>query len=107
MVKITVLYPNIKGRRFVIDYYLNVHMPMSIEKLGATMKGVTVEIGIGGAHEGTPPPYVALCHFLFETVDAFMKAFMPHAELLMGDIVNYTDIGSVIQISEVRIHQVN
>ena len=105
MVKITVLYPNIKGKRFDIDYYLNVHMPMSIEKQGAAMKGVTVEIGISGAPEGTPPPYVALCHFLYESVDAFLKAFMPHAEMLMGDMVNYTDIESVIQISEVRIHQ--
>ena len=107
MVKITVLYPNIEARRFDVDYYLNIHMPMSIEKLGASMKGVTVEIGISGAPEGTPPPYAALCHFLYESADAFLKAFMPHAELLMGDMVNYTDIESVIQISEVRIHQLN
>ena len=43
MVKITDLYPNIKGKRFDIDYYLNVHMPMSIEKQGAAMQGVTVD----------------------------------------------------------------
>jgi uncharacterized protein (TIGR02118 family) len=105
MVKITVLYPNVEGRRFDVDYYLNVHMPMSIEKLGTTMKGLTVEIGINGAPEGTPPPFVALYHFLCESYDAFLEAFMPHAELLMGDMANYTDIESVIQISEVRIHQ--
>ena len=107
MVKITVLYPNIEGRRFDVDYYLNVHMPMSIEKQGAAMKGVTVEIGISGATDGTPPPFVALCHFLYESPDAFLEAFMPHAELLMGDMVNYTDIETVIQISEVRIDRVN
>jgi hypothetical protein len=33
----------------------------------------------------------------------FKYSFMPHAKLLMGDMVNYTDIESVIQISEVRI----
>ena len=105
MVKITILYPNIEGRMFDTEYYLNVHMPMSIKKQGAAMKGVTVEIGISGAPEGTPPPFVAICHFLYESVDSFLHAFMPHAEVLMGDMMNYTDIESVIQISDVRINQ--
>jgi hypothetical protein len=54
MVGRTVLYPNLEGRRFDTDYYLNVHMPMSIAKQGSAMKELTVEIGIGGAPEGTP-----------------------------------------------------
>jgi uncharacterized protein (TIGR02118 family) len=107
MVRITILYPRTEGKRFDVDYYLNVHMPMSIEKQGAAMKGVTVEIGASGVPQGTPPPFVAMCHFLYDSLDAFLAAFTPHAELLMGDMINYTDIESIVQISEVRIQQSN
>jgi len=31
------------------------------------------------------------------------RAFMPHAALLQGDIINYTDIMPVIQISKVLV----
>jgi hypothetical protein len=34
-----------------------------------------------------------------------MAAFMPHAEVLQGDMPNYTDIEPVIQISEVLISE--
>ncbi len=107
MVRITILYPRTEGKKFDIDYYLNVHMPLSIEKQGTAMRAVTVEIGISGVPEGTPPPFVALCHFLYESLDAFLAAFTPHAELLMGDIKNYTDIESIVQVSEVKIQQSN
>lgn len=30
MIKISILYPNRKGNRFDMNYYLNIHMPMSI-----------------------------------------------------------------------------
>ena len=107
MVKISILYPNTDGSRFDMGYYLNTHMPMSIERLGAAegFIGVTVEEGVSGPEPGSAPAYVAMCDFTFESVDAFMTAFMPHAELLQGDIPNYTDIDPVIQINEVRIHR--
>lgn len=102
MVKITVLYPNIEAKRFDIEYYLKVHMPLSIEKQGVALKGVQVETGLSGAPEGTPPPFVVLCHFLYESLDDFLAAFMPHAEMLQGDMVNYTDIEPIIQVSQVQ-----
>ncbi len=103
MVKISILYPN--SGRFDMDYYLNRHMPRSIELLGkgSGYRGVSVERGLGGASPGSAPPYIALCHYLFDTADDFMAAFMPHAAELQGDMVNYTDIASVIQVSEVEI----
>ncbi len=33
MVNISSIYPKKEGCRFDFDYYLNTHMPMSIEKL--------------------------------------------------------------------------
>jgi hypothetical protein len=34
-----------------------------------------------------------------------LEAFLPHAELLQGDIAKYTDIEPIIQFSEERIFQ--
>src|SRR5579859_3798795 len=103
MIKVTILYPNRPGSRFDADYFINVHMPMAIELLGAAVKGVSAEIGIAGATPNEPPPYAALCAFTCESTSAFTAAFLPHASTLQGDIPNYTDIAPVIQISELRL----
>ena len=101
MVRISILYPNQKGSQFDMDYYIEKHMPQSICLLSAHpgFKGVSVEKGLEGAAPGAEPAYVAMCHFLFESVEAFMAAFLPHAPELQGDIPNYTDVTPVIQIN--------
>ena len=105
MVRISILYPNGNGTRFDFAYYTQKHMPRSIELLGAHpgFRGVSVERGVAGGAPGSPPAYCAMCHFLFESADAFMAAFMPHAAELQGDIPNYTDAAPVIQVNEVLI----
>ena len=105
MTKISILYPNNKGSWFDMRYYVDTHMPLSIELLSTHpgFKGVSVERGLGGAEPGTDPAYVAMCHFLFDSIEDFMAAFMPLAERLQGDMPNYTDIKPVIQVSEVLI----
>lgn len=103
MIKISILYPN--TGRFDMDYYLNTHMPRSIERLsaGEGYRGVSVERGLGGASPGSAPGFVALCHYLFDSIESFMAAFQPHAAELLGDMPNYTGIEPVIQFSEVAI----
>lgn len=105
MVMMSILYPTRNDARFDLEYYLNTHRPMSIERLSrhAGFKGVSVGRGIGGGTPGSEPEYRAMCQYLFDTVDDFLAAFNPHAALLQGDIVNYTDIEPIIQISAVEI----
>jgi uncharacterized protein (TIGR02118 family) len=105
MVKVSILYPNIDGARFDMDYYLHTHMPLSIERLGAAegYQGVSVERGIGGGAPGAAPAYVAMCHYLFDSAEAFLAAFNPNAGTLQGDMANFTDIEPTIQISQVEI----
>lgn len=105
MTKISILYPNTKGARFDMRYYIDTHMPLSIGLLSAHpgFKGVSVERGIGGAEPGTDAAFIAMCHFLFDSVEDFLAAFMPHAAELQGDMPNYTDIQPVIQFNEVLI----
>jgi uncharacterized protein (TIGR02118 family) len=103
MVKVSVLYPNAKGSRFDLRYYVDQHMPLSIELLSKHpgWRGVSVERGVSGGAPGTEPTYVAMCHFLFDSAESFAEAFQPHAATLMGDVPNYTDVAAVLQISEV------
>lgn len=107
MIKISILYPDNPSARFDMSYYIDTHIPMSIGLLSAHsgFKGVSVERGLGGAMPGTGATYIAMCHFLFNSAEDFMAAFMPHAEVLQGDMPNYTDIEPIIQISEVLISE--
>jgi uncharacterized protein (TIGR02118 family) len=101
MIKLSIFYPNIEGKKFDKDYYLNVHMPMSLQLQGEAVKSVNVDFGISGL-PGTPPTYIVVCHFVYDSFEAFESAFMPHSEKLMGDIANYTDVENIIQFSEVK-----
>jgi uncharacterized protein (TIGR02118 family) len=103
MIKVSVFYPNNEGAKFDIDYYCNKHIPMVRQKLGAACKTVAVEQGVTGATPGSRPAFIAMGHLYFDSVQAFQTAFGPHAEAIMADIPNYTDIQPTIQISEVKI----
>lgn len=103
MIKVQVLYPNTKGNRFDMAYYLGTHIPLVQRKLGEALKGVAVEHGLAGMETGSPPTYLVLAHLSFESVEAFLAAFGAHAQAIMADIPNYTDIQPVIQLSEVKI----
>jgi uncharacterized protein (TIGR02118 family) len=102
MVKLTIFYPNDEGKKFDKDYYLDVHMPLSIQLQGDAIKHVEVDFGFSGGTPGSKFPYVAICHFIYDSFEAFQQAFMPHAKTLMEDIANYTDIETVIQFSEIK-----
>ncbi len=107
MTRISFFYPNRKDASFDIDYYVNKHMPWSIEQLSAHpgFKGVSVERGIAGGAPGESAAYVAVCHFLFNTLEDFMSAVGPHLAALQADMKNYTDLQPTIQISEVLIYR--
>jgi len=107
MVRVSILYPNTPGARFDFRHYVATHMPMSIRLLSvhAGFRGVSVERGLSGATAGSPPAFIATCHFLFDSAEDFLAAFLPHAEVLRGDMPNYTNIDPVIQFNQVLIAQ--
>ena len=102
MIRVSVLYQNSEGKKFDMGYYCNQHIPMVKQKLGAACRRVDVDQGLSGAQPGSQPAFVAIAHLLFDSVDSFRKAFGPHADTIMGDIPNYTDIQPTIQINEVK-----
>ena len=103
MIKVSVFYPNNQRSKFDMNYYCNTHMPMVRQKLRAACKGAAVEQGIAGATPGSQPGFIAIGHIYFESVEAFQTVFGRHAEAIMADIPNYTDIQPTLQMSEVKI----
>jgi uncharacterized protein (TIGR02118 family) len=105
MTRISIFYPNAKGSRFDMRYYIDIHMPLAVRFLSTHpgYKGVSVDRGISNIEPGSDPAFVAMCHFLFDSAEDFMAAFLPNAAKIQSDIPNYTDIEPVIQFSEVLI----
>ena len=103
MIRVSVLYQNAEDKKFDMAYYINKHMPMVKQKLGAPCKGMAVEQGLAGGAPGAPPSYIAMGHLFFESAAAFQAAFAPHAAAIMADIPNYTNAQPIIQLSEVKL----
>ncbi|MBC8239967.1 MAG: EthD family reductase [Alphaproteobacteria bacterium] len=102
MIKVSVLYANESGKSFDMDYYCNSHIPMVLEKVGAACSKAEVDQGLAGGAPDAPAAYIAMGHLYFDSVESFQTAFGPHAEAIMADVPNYTDIQPNIQISEVK-----
>lgn len=71
------------------------------ELLGDACKAVEVEEGISGAAPGLPAVYGAIGHLYFDSVETFQAVFGPHADAIMADLPNYTNIAPMVQISRV------
>lgn len=103
MIKVSVFYPNTEGSRFDVDYYVNTHVDLAKKLLAPALKNFAVDIGINDGRPDSEPPYHAVGHLTFESLDAFYEAFIPVMTDLQGDIPNYTNVTAVTQISEVKI----
>jgi uncharacterized protein (TIGR02118 family) len=79
MVTISILYPNRNGSKFDLEYYINTHMPLSIERLSthAGFKGVSVVRGMEGGMPGSEPAFVAMCQYLFASLEDFWRRSIP------------------------------
>jgi uncharacterized protein (TIGR02118 family) len=102
MFKATIMYPPTPSARFDMAYYIEKHMPMVKNKIGASCVGFTVEAGLAGGAPGSTAPYVAIGALLFESMEDFGAAMAEHGAEIMADIANYTDSQPVMQISEVK-----
>ncbi|NKB38525.1 MAG: EthD family reductase [Gammaproteobacteria bacterium] len=99
MIRVSVMYPKQEGGNFDYDYYINKHMVLVKERWGDALRGCEVHKGISGAG-GTAETYVTVASLKFDDVSAFEAALAAHADEIMGDIVNFTNIDPTIQIEE-------
>ncbi|WP_423459441.1 EthD family reductase [Ottowia sp. VDI28] len=100
MIKISVMYPYSPEGRFDMDYYCKVHMPLVKTRMGEYCRGYEVDLGLSGGAPDSAPVYVAVAHIYCESMDDFRKGFGPHAGEFKEDQKNYTNIASVMQVSE-------
>lgn len=100
MIRIAVMYPNEKNKRFDIDYYRIQHLPLVVDKYGPYgLKDVEIDeakviIGPQAA------PFLVIGYLFFDTMKSFMQAYEKAGADVMSDISNFTDIEPTIQISE-------
>lgn len=103
MIKVSIMYPYSDKSSFNIDYYCDKHIPMVQKYFGATCQGVSVDEGIINENTHQLPAFHAIAHFNFESIEAFQDVMAPHAEKIMEDAPNYTNVQPVIQISNIKI----
>jgi uncharacterized protein (TIGR02118 family) len=75
-------------------------MTLVRELIGAKLKAIAVDQGIG--QPGSPAPFVAMGHLMFDTMADCLAALNEHGPRLMADIPNYTNTQATIQFSEVK-----
>jgi uncharacterized protein (TIGR02118 family) len=98
MIRVSVLYPRITGKKFDLEYYKNHHMPLVKKRLAP----LRVEIDVGIPNEqGQDAPYVAIAHMTFTSKEELAARHAPVAQELQADIPRYTDIEPITQLSDV------
>jgi len=101
MIKVSVIYPSSPSVHFDHDYYRTRHLPLIKSSMGAGLKYYAIDKGLSGGTADTPATYVAACHLMCDSMEAYQSSFGPHAGEIRGDIRNFTDVTPIVQISEV------
>jgi uncharacterized protein (TIGR02118 family) len=99
MVKVSVLYPNVEGGRFDMDYFVCRHLPLVDRVWGAALIRREIDAGLAGPGPGTRPTYVAMAHLYFESIESFQAALGPQHKELEKEAPEFTDITPIIQVS--------
>ena len=106
MIRISILYPATPGGRFDHDYYATVHIPLALSLLGDAVRSVSVERGVSPGPPWPAPTYAAVCHFVCESLDAYLQALSPHMARLQADLANYSDRPAILQVGEITVDRV-
>jgi uncharacterized protein (TIGR02118 family) len=101
MIRVSVMYPSGNGATFDHEYYVHTHIPMVAERLGPVLKSVIVDRGLFGAEPGASPPYLAVAHLVFDSVEEYQSAMGPHLPQFAADQPNYTNVAPAVQVSEI------
>lgn len=100
MVTLVICYPASAGTFFNVDYYRDVHMPMSERLLGEFgLQGYTISRGTGTV-QGDEPPMLCVTELRFETLAGLRDGLATHGAALREDFSNYTDIQPVATVCE-------
>lgn len=100
MIRVTVSYPNVEGKRFDHAYYHAQHRQLLMDRLAAHgLQRVEMDKALADGAGGRPA-VVAAAHLIFTDLVGFQQGMKAHGREIMGDLANYTDITPAILISE-------
>ncbi len=98
MVTMTVVYPYSAEHKFDEDYYLNTHIALAKEVWGDAITDVTVHYALAGL--AGDPPFAALAHLEFASMEAFQQAMAhPRAAEVQADVPNFAKVAPSVQLS--------
>jgi uncharacterized protein (TIGR02118 family) len=100
MIRVAILYPNSEGAEFDMDYYMSKHLPLAQAKTGCTSFGA--DLGLSGGAPGVKAPYIAIGYLTYESLEHFQSSFSRGGDEVRADMVNYTNVKPIVQISETR-----
>ena len=101
---ITVLYPNVEGAGFDMDYDLGKPMPMVLERFGAHgMTGWRVE-RITGIPTGDAAPIGVKATLEFGSAEGLTAALKAEGGAVIGDVPNFTALNPQFLIGAVVGH---
>lgn len=98
-VSLQVAYPADNGSTFDFAYYLETHMKMVGEHMGAFIDHTIVTKGLAGGPD-TPPPFHAIATIVFKD-QAAMNAAMKASGPVVADIPNFYDAAPKMLIGDV------
>ncbi len=96
---VSVAYPKTESSSFDHDYYLKTHVPL-VDRLWGPMGLRSTQVLHGTGSLGGAPPFELICLLDFTSQDAFNQAAGAHADDIMGDIPNFTNVQPIVQFNE-------
>ena len=102
MIRIAAVYPYQEGKKFDLDYYMNIHLPKVREKFepyGLTKIEVDKPLE---SHEGARSPFFAVGYLYFPSLKHFQEAYKSTGKEVISDIIKYTDVTPMIQVGEIK-----
>ena len=101
MIRIAAAYPRQKGKRFDIEYYISIHLPMVWKVFSPFgLKKIEVDRGVEKPGGGTSP-FFAIGYLYFDTLNNFQECYAAKGSEVVGNIPVYTDVIPMIQVGEV------
>lgn len=97
MIRMSVMYPNEKGKRFDLNYFATKHMAL-VHKLLDSAGLVKAEVDKAADPNA---PFIGIAHLYFKSMEECQTGFFTHAAELTADMPNYTDLVPQVQFSEI------
>lgn len=104
MIRVTVLYPKSAESHFDMDYYLNKHTPMVIDRLMPLgMLRLEVDEGLAGFPPTQPATFHAIGYLIFDNLEALQNGMGTHGGEILSDMPNYTNVQPLVQVNRIAL----